>query len=355
MGYPINTTGDDVFYFPSVNGRRAYFSSYRDGGKGEQDIYILTYEKGDSQGDSPALAIYKGVSKYEDGNVITDLVIRIVDINTGENFGEYRPNQATGKFLFVLEAGKSYEISYETNRNIVTEVIRVDENGVVTLIKEVTEQDGVLVVRDLSKDVISDVAVSDALVSDVAVSDAVVSDEVVSDVEVSDLAVTDEAVSDVAVSDETVSDEAVSDAAVPEVEVVLETVLTQAEVNTTLNTGNTLAINSVMFVYDQVKLIEESQSKLDKIVNYMNEYKDAQLVINGHTDSRGEAAYNYWLSSARSNKIRNYLRKAGIKYSRMETHGYGESKPIADNENSDGSDNPSGRQKNRRVEFIVNK
>jgi outer membrane protein OmpA-like peptidoglycan-associated protein len=116
-----------------------------------------------------------------------------------------------------------------------------------------------------------------------------------------------------------------------------------------------VAINSVMFVYDQVKLIEESQPELDKIVNYMNQYKDAKLVINGHTDSKGEADYNYWLSSARANKIRNYLRKAGINYSRMETHGYGESRPVADNENADGSDNTSGRQKNRRVEFTVNK
>ena len=68
--------------------------------------------------------------------------------------------------------------------------------------------------------------------------------------------------------------------------------MTQTEVNNTLNTGDMLSINSVMFVYDQVKLIKESQPELDKIVNYMNQYKDAKLVINGHTDSRGEAAYN---------------------------------------------------------------
>jgi outer membrane protein OmpA-like peptidoglycan-associated protein len=324
LGYPINTTGDDVFYFPSVDGKRAYFSSFRDEGKGEQDIYILTYEPGESQGQaySPALAIYKGISKYEEGNVIKDLIIKIVDVNTGEKFGEYRPNQETGKFLFVLEAGKTYEINYETNRNIVTEVIRVDENGVVTVIKEVTEVDGVLVVRDVSEDAILDLAVT---VPDVVVPDVVVSDVVVSDVVVSDVVVSD------------------------------ETVLTQTEVNTTLNTGNMLSINSVMFVYDQVKLIEESQPELDKIVNYMNEYKDAKLVINGHTDSRGKDAYNNWLSKARANKMRDYLRKEGVKYSRMETHGYGESKPIADNQNSDGSDNPSGRQKNRRVEFTVKK
>ena len=76
-----------------------------------------------------------------------------------------------------------------------------------------------------------------------------------------------------------------------------------------------------MFVYGKVQLLEESQPELDKIVNYMNEYKEVKLVINGHTDSKGNASYNRRLSSARAHKIRNYLRNAGIKNSRMETHG----------------------------------
>ena len=150
LGYPVNTTGDDVFYFPSVDGKRAYFSSYRDEGKGEQDIYILTYEnEGSSKG---ALAIYKGVSKDEEDNPIKDLVIKIIDINSGEKFGEYRPNLETGEFLFVLEAGKTYEIYYETRSSNVTEVLRVDEDGIVTVIKEVTEVDGVLFVKDFGED-----------------------------------------------------------------------------------------------------------------------------------------------------------------------------------------------------------
>ena len=60
-------------------------------GKGEQDIYILTYEHEGSLVQE-ALAIYKGVSKDEEDNPIKDLVIKIMDINTGEKFGEYRPN-----------------------------------------------------------------------------------------------------------------------------------------------------------------------------------------------------------------------------------------------------------------------
>lgn len=291
LGYPINTTGNDVFYFPSIDGKRAYFSSFRDGGEGDQDIYIMTFE----QGIPKALAIYKGVSKDEEGNVIKDLVITIIDADTGEEVGLYRPNEETGKFLFVLEAGKTYEINYEVNGQIVTEVVRVEEDGVHTVQKEITEEDGTLVVRDFVEDTI------------------------------------------------------------PVVAAVVDTVITQAEVNTTLNSGDTLSINSLMFVYDQVNIIDVSQPELEKIVNYMNQYPDVHLVIDGHTDSKGEDAYNYWLSSARANKIRNYLRKAGIRYNRMETHGYGESRPIADNENSDGTDNPEGRQKNRRVEFTIKK
>ncbi len=164
LGYPVNTTGDDVFYFPSVDGKRAYFSSYRDEGKGEQDIYILTYEnEGSSKG---ALAIYKGVSKDEEDNPIKDLVIKIIDINSGEKFGEYRPNLETGEFLFVLEAGKTYEIYYETRSSNVTEVLRVDEDGIVTVIKEVTEVDGVLFVKDFGEDTIANVAVTDVAVTD---------------------------------------------------------------------------------------------------------------------------------------------------------------------------------------------
>ena len=341
LGYPVNTTGDDVFYFPSVDGKRAYFSSYREGGKGEQDLYMMTYDPGSPvQENAPALAIYKGVSKYKDGSVIKDLLIRIVDINTGEKFGEYRSNVETGKFLFVLEAGKTYEINYESNDNVVIEVIRVDENGVVTKIKEVTEIDGVLVVRDVNEDAILDLTTADAS----AEANATTADIAEINATTTDVPEANSTTTDAATEANATSTNAESDA-----------VLTQTEVNNTLNTGEALAINSVMFVYDQVKLIQESQPELNKIVSYMNQYKDAKLVINGHTDSRGEASYNYWLSSARANKIRNYLRKAGVSYSRMETHGYGESKPIADNQNSDGSDNPSGRQKNRRVEFIVSK
>ena len=77
----------------------------------------------------------------------------------------------------------------------------------------------------------------------------------------------------------------------------------------------------------------------------------AKLNIIGHTDSRGEPDLNKLLSKIRANSIKNKLNAKGVAWSRMTTNGKGESKPVADNTNSDGSDNPKGRQQNRRVEF----
>ena len=94
LGYPINTTGDDVFYFPSTNGKRAYFSSYRDGGLGDHDLYMLTLEGAEEK----ALAIYKGMARDSSGNVISDLLIYVVDVETGEEVGVYRPNDQPGSF-----------------------------------------------------------------------------------------------------------------------------------------------------------------------------------------------------------------------------------------------------------------
>jgi hypothetical protein len=55
MGYPVNTVGSDVFFQPSLDGKRAYFASFRDGGKGEHDIYIIELDEPEKD-----IAIVKG-------------------------------------------------------------------------------------------------------------------------------------------------------------------------------------------------------------------------------------------------------------------------------------------------------
>lgn len=68
--------------------------------------------------------------------------------------------------------------------------------------------------------------------------------------------------------------------------------------------------------------------------------------IEGHTDDVGEDDFNQKLSERRAASVRRALLKRGVPASRLTTHGYGESSPIAPNAT------PAGRAKNRRVEFV---
>ena len=90
---------------------------------------------------------------------------------------------------------------------------------------------------------------------------------------------------------------------------------------------------------------------LDEIVNIFNlkEAKDWKLSIAGHTDNQGSKELNNKLSLDRANAVKSYLVSRGIEPLRITAEGFGFSKPIADNTT------PEGREKNRRVEFSINK
>jgi outer membrane protein OmpA-like peptidoglycan-associated protein len=80
-----------------------------------------------------------------------------------------------------------------------------------------------------------------------------------------------------------------------------------------------------------------------------------QIVVEimSHTDSKGNDQYNMKLSQRRAESVVQYLVSKGVKVERLKAKGYGESKPVAPNENSDGSDNPEGRALNRRTDFKI--
>jgi outer membrane protein OmpA-like peptidoglycan-associated protein len=75
--------------------------------------------------------------------------------------------------------------------------------------------------------------------------------------------------------------------------------------------------------------------------------------ISGHTDSRGSDDYNMKLSRDRAKSVVAWLKKRKVASKRMVAKGYGETQHIAPNENPDGSDNPEGRQMNRRIELTI--
>ncbi len=132
------------------------------------------------------------------------------------------------------------------------------------------------------------------------------------------------------------------------------TTTTTSTTTTGSTTTTTISINNILFDYDKSAIKEEFKSELDKAVDFLkNANKKAKIEVAGYTDSKGSDQYNLALSKRRAEAVANYLASKGISRGRIKTIGYGESKPIASNENPDGSDNADGRAKNRRTEIVV--
>ena len=106
-----------------------------------------------------------------------------------------------------------------------------------------------------------------------------------------------------------------------------------------------LAAKGIFFESGRGVIKAASFTNLNKLASIMNSYEEANVMIEGHTDSQGEDADNLILSQQRADAVKRYLSSHGVSDSRMTAKGYGESKPIADNESAE------GRGLNRRVDF----
>ena len=105
--------------------------------------------------------------------------------------------------------------------------------------------------------------------------------------------------------------------------------------------------NEVLFDTNSTALRSASRSSLQEMADVFERYPDTTIVVEGHADSTGTAAYNQRLSERRANAVGSYLENLGVRSSRLDTVGYGESQPRASNGTA------SGRQQNRRVEIHV--
>jgi outer membrane protein OmpA-like peptidoglycan-associated protein len=117
--------------------------------------------------------------------------------------------------------------------------------------------------------------------------------------------------------------------------------------------GQVVRLNNVFFDFDKWDLRPESFVELDRVVKLLQENPAIEIEMSAHTDSRGADEYNLKLSDNRARSVMEYILSKGIASNRITSHGYGETMPVAPNANPDGTDNPEGRQLNRRVEFKI--
>lgn len=274
IGYPINTPGDDVFFYVNASGTRAYYTSAQKGGLGEKDIYVIHFLGPEkplvlNTEDDLFASLTKPVSQtliepvvevetmkltLLKGTVLDAVTkdpilatIELIDNEENKVLATFTSNSKTGKFLVSLPSGKNYGIAVKSEGYLFH-----SEN---------------FVIPDSSQ----------------------------------------------------------------YQEIEKEVLLKKVEV------GSKIVLKNIFFDFDKATLRKESFAELDRLAKLLNDIESLTIEIGGHTDSKGSDDYNMNLSQKRAQSVVNYLVKnKGIAQERLQAKGYGETEPIATNDTDEG-------------------
>jgi len=274
MGYPINTPYDDFFFASSANGKYAYITSNRKGGKGGYDIYKVTFwgpekEPATSVEDyllasiakpinDPVLAdeikvtksinltVFKGKTIDALTKKQIEAVIEITDNKTGKVIETFTTNSATGKFLISLKSGGNYGIAVKADGYLFhSENFDIPSGSAYNLVNKTIELKNIKI-------------------------------------------------------------------------------------------GSKIALRNVFFDTGKSTIKAESNTELDRLVKLMKDVPGLKIELSGHTDNTGSATGNQKLSQARADAVVTYLVSKGIAKSRLTAKGYGDTKPVASNSTNEG-------------------
>jgi outer membrane protein OmpA-like peptidoglycan-associated protein len=271
LGQPMNSTGDDfgIFLFRPDRG---FFTSNREGGKGDDDIYTFINE-------DPNLKVVnyylQGITYTKDKDeklqILPNTKVSLVDAN-GEVMQDYVTGN-DGKFLFRVYENEDYNLMGQT--------------------------DGYLVKRE-------NYSTKGKSVDPMSLKELITN-------------------------------------------ITLDTVLVLDKIE--LN--KIFVLENIYYNFNKADIRADAAKELDKLIQLLKDNPEIKIELGSHTDSVDDRAYNLQLSQRRAESAVNYIVQHGIAPDRLVAKGYGEDKPIARNTNPDGTDNPVGRQKNRRTEFKI--
>lgn len=108
-----------------------------------------------------------------------------------------------------------------------------------------------------------------------------------------------------------------------------------------------------LFEFDKADLTADARETLEALVPLLAKAGKHPATVEGYTDAKGSDAYNQTLSEKRAQAVKDWLVARGVVPAGTPTKGWGEQRPVAPNARPDGSDDPAGRQKNRRVEVVL--
>ena len=116
---------------------------------------------------------------------------------------------------------------------------------------------------------------------------------------------------------------------------------------TKVDRGRVVTLGDVLFEFNRAEVKATAQARLAKLADFLKQYPERRVLIEGHTDNVGSTAYNDQLSTRRAESIRGQLVLLGVSSDRMATIGYGKDYPVASN------DSDTNRAINRRVEVYI--
>ncbi|MBK9192862.1 MAG: OmpA family protein [Crocinitomicaceae bacterium] len=294
LGPPLNTPDDDVQLVVAGNGRFGYCSSYRSGGYGEKDIYVITFlgpeklpvlsnednliasiakpikeklEEPQLVSEGSNMAILTGIIRDEKTKQPLKAQIVLVDNEANKVIAEFNSDAVTGKYLVSLPGGSNYGIAIRKDGYLFhsENFVIPDESGF----------------RQYNKD-----------------------------------------------------------ADLKKVEV-----------------GQTIILRNIFFDLDKYTLRPESVNELERLIKLLQENPTMKIEISGHTDTRGSAEHNQELSYNRAKAVVDYLIAHGIDAGRLTYAGYGETKTIVSDEAiakmKSTTEKEEAHQQNRRTEFKI--
>jgi outer membrane protein OmpA-like peptidoglycan-associated protein len=113
-------------------------------------------------------------------------------------------------------------------------------------------------------------------------------------------------------------------------------------------------VADALFDFDKSSLRSDAEETLRAVAPDLAKAGKHPVTVEGHTDAVGTQAYNLTLSENRARSVRDWLAAQGYVPADTAIEGYGKLRPVAPNTFPDGLDNPAGRQKNRRVDIVIN-
>jgi len=327
LGYPINTVDEDYNISMSTTGRYGYTSQFRPEGFGERDIYRVTFNDVEAERSlvRGSITNIADTLKLNPNYKFPEFLMSVTHMETNELIGYYKPNSRSSNYVQILPPGE-YCVYIQNP-------LYFDTMGVVEVLGQSSFISEIIQDYTMRPDPNAKYRMDQTYAMQIP------------KVEEQNLSLADEIVE---LEKELKKLEKIK-------ELGYDPSLMDVDISNTkkFKPGDKIILERIYFDFDKDFIREESVVELSKLYYFMTSNPDMIVEVAGHTDSRGTDEYNLDLSRRRAKSVQAWLAERGIKAKRVATKGYGEAKPIADNLKPDGSDDPDGRQMNRRIELTV--